>query len=72
MKLNYLQFFSIQQKKKTVINHQFGLEKPFQEISFGIERSIDERADWIIESIDSQYININLYQGVLTSNFLLN
>ena len=47
---------------KTVINHQFGLEKAFQEILYGIKRSINPRSDWIIESIDSQYINISTFK----------
>ena len=47
---------------KTVINHQFGLEKAFQEILYGIKRSINEGSGWIIESIDSQYINISTFR----------
>ena len=47
---------------KTAINHKFGLEKAFQEILHSIERWINEGSGWIIESVDSQYINISTFR----------
>ena len=41
LKLNFLLFISIQQKK-TVINHKFGLDKSFQEILYRIDNWISK------------------------------
>ena len=43
---------------KTVINHKFNLGKPFQEILYRIDNWISEGSGWIVELIESQYINI--------------
>ena len=43
---------------KTVINHRFRLENAFQEILYMIDVWINEGSGWIVESIESQYINI--------------
>ena len=43
---------------KTVINHRFRLENAFQEILYMIDNWINEGSGWIIEIIESQYINI--------------
>ena len=47
---------------KTVINHRFQLENSFQEISYMIDAWINEGSGWIVESIESQYINISTYR----------
>ena len=47
---------------KTVINHRFKLENSFQEISYMIDAWINEGSGWIVESIESQYINISTYR----------
>ena len=46
---------------KTVINHRFKLENSFQEILYLIDIWINEGSGWIVESIESQYINISTY-----------
>ena len=43
---------------KTVINHKFKLGSSFQEIFYRIDNWINEGSDWIVESIESQYISI--------------
>ena len=43
---------------KTVTNHRFQLESSFQEILYMIDNWINEGSGWIIEIIESQYINI--------------
>ena len=43
---------------KTLINQKFSLENTFQEILYMIDNWINERSGWIIELIESQYINI--------------
>ena len=45
-------------KTKTLINHKFGLENAFQEILYRIDYWINEGSGWIVELIESQYINI--------------
>ena len=43
---------------KLAINHRFKLEEPFQEILYMIDAWINDGSGWIIELIESQYINI--------------
>ena len=49
-------------KTKTIINHRFKLESSFQEILYMIDNWINEGSGWIIELIESQYINISTYK----------
>ena len=44
---------------KTVINHRYKLNKSFQEILYRIDAWINKGSGWIIELIESQYINIS-------------
>ena len=46
---------------KTVRNHKFSLESGFQEILYRIDNWINEGSGWIIELIESQYINVSTY-----------
>ena len=48
---------------KTVANHRFQLESFFQEILYMIDNWINEGSGWIIEFIESQYINIGTLSG---------
>ena len=50
---------------KTVINDKFDLEKFFQEILYRIDNWINEGSGWIIESIESQYINISTFRPLI-------
>ena len=47
---------------KLVINYRFRLEESFQEILYTIDAWINNRSGWIIESTESQYINISIYR----------
>ena len=47
---------------KLVINHRFKLEESFQEIFYTIDAWINNGFGWIIESVESQYINISTYR----------
>ena len=51
-----------------MINHRLFLENAFQEILCRIDNWINEGSDWIVELIESQYINISTY-GPLTGIF---
>ena len=55
-------------KTKTVTNQKFYLKNAFQEILYRIDNCINEGSSWIVELIESQYINISIghYQEVLT------
>ena len=47
---------------KTVINSDKpDLDRSFQEILYGIDNWINEGSGWIIESMQSQYVNISIY-----------
>ena len=47
---------------KTLINHKFSLENVSQEILYKIDNWINEGSGWIVELIESQYINISTYR----------
>ena len=47
---------------KTTINNRFKLEHAFQEILYRIDAWINRVSGWIIESIESQHINISTYR----------
>ena len=55
---------------KLVINNKFKLEKSFQEILYRIDCWINQGSGWIIESIESQYINISTYKPLLGSSYV--
>ena len=55
---------------KTVINHRFRLENSFQEILYMIEVWINKGSGWIVESIESQYINISTYRPLSGSSYM--
>ena len=55
---------------KTVTTHRFKLESSFQEILYMIDIWINEGSGWIVESIESQYINISTYRPLSGSSYL--
>ena len=55
---------------KTIINHRFKLESSFQEILCMIDNWINEGSGWIIELIESQYINISTYRPLSGSSYM--
>ena len=55
---------------KTVINHRFILENYFQEILHLIDNWINKGSGWIVESIESQYINISTYRPLSGSSYM--
>ena len=44
-----------------MINYIFGLENVFQEILYRIGNWINKESDWVVELIESQYINVSTY-----------
>ena len=55
---------------KTVINHRFRLENSFQEILYMIDVWINNGSGWIIELIESQYINTSTYRPLSGSSYI--
>ena len=55
---------------KTVINHIYKLNKSFQKILYRIDTWINRGSGWIIESIESQYINISTYRPSVGSSHI--
>ena len=55
---------------KTKINHKFNLENAFQEIFYRIDNWINEGSGWIVELIESQYINISIYRPLSWSSYI--
>ena len=52
---------------KLAINHRYKLNKSFQEILYRIDAWINKGSGWIVESIESQYINITTYKPLVGS-----
>ena len=55
---------------KTVINHKYKLNESFQEILYRIDAWINRGSSWIIELIESQYINILTYRPLVGSSYI--
>ena len=53
-----------------VINHRFRLENYFQDILYLIDNWINEGSGWIVESIESQYINISTFRPLSRSFYI--
>ena len=55
---------------KKIIKNRFKLEHAFQEILYRIDSCINKRSGWIIESIESQYINISTYRLLVGNSYI--
>ena len=55
---------------KIVINYGFKLENSFQDILYLIDNWINKGSGWIVESIESQYINISTYRPLSGSSYM--
>ena len=53
-----------------MINCKFGLDKSFQEILYRIDNWINEGSGWIVELIESQYINISTYRSLSGNSYI--
>ena len=55
---------------KTIINNRFKLEHAFHEILYRIDAWINKGSGWIIESIESQCINISTYRPLAGNSYI--
>ena len=56
---------------ETVINSdKYGFDKFFQQILYRTDNWINEESDWIIESIEAQYVNISVYGPLIGSIYI--
>ena len=55
---------------KTMINLEFNLDKSFEEILYRIDNWINEGSGWIIDSINSEYVNISKYVLLFGNSFI--
>ena len=55
---------------KAVIRYKFSLENAFQEILYLIDNWINDGSGWIVESIESQCINISTYRLLSGSSYI--
>ena len=55
---------------KRVIRHKFTLENAFRGILYLIDNWINEGYGWIVELIESQYINISTYRPLSRSSYI--
>ena len=53
-----------------MINHKFGLDKSFQETLCKNDNWINEGSGWIVELIESQYINVSTYRPLSGSSYI--
>ena len=55
---------------KTIISQKYKLNKSFQEILYRVDVWINRASGWIIERIESQYINISTYRPLVGSSYI--
>ena len=55
---------------KAVINDKLSLETAFQGVLYRIDNLINEGSIWIVELIESQYINISTYRPLSGSSYI--
>ena len=55
---------------KAIINNRFKLEHAFQEILYRTDAWINKGSGWIIESAESQYINISTYRPLVGNSYV--
>ena len=55
---------------KTIINNRFKLDHAFQEVLYRIDAWINKGSGWVIESNESQYINISTYRPLVGSSYI--
>ena len=60
----------INSSTKTIINNRSKLEHAFQEILYRIDAWINKGSGWIIESIESQYINTSTHRPLVGSSYI--
>ena len=53
-----------------MINHKFSLENAFKQILYMIDNWINGGSGWIVELIESQYINISTYRPLSGSSYV--
>ena len=53
-----------------MINNRFKLEHAFQETLYRTDTWINKGSGWIIESIESQYINISTYRPLVGNSYI--
>ena len=53
-----------------MINQKYKLNKSFQEILYRVDAWINRGSGWIIELIESQYINISTYRPLVGSSYI--
>ena len=61
---------SINSSTNAIINRKYKLDQSFQETSYRIDAWINRGSGWIIELIESQYINISTYRPLVGSSYI--
>ena len=55
---------------KSIINRRYKLDQYFQETLYRFDTWINRVSGWIIELIESQYINISTYRPLVGSSYI--
>ena len=53
-----------------ISSDKYGLDRSFQEILYRIDNWINEGSGWIVESVQSQYVNISDYSPLEGSTYI--
>ena len=69
-KTTSMEKFNTLKVTKTGINHRFKLENSFQDILHLTDNRINEGSGWIVELIESQYINISTYRPLSGRSYI--
>ena len=51
-------------------NHKVSLKNAFQEISYRIDNWINQGSGWIVELIESQFINVSTYRPLSGRSYI--
>ena len=54
-----------------MISFEYDLDKSFRKILHRIENWINERSGWVIESVDTEYVNISIHSPSSGSTYIV-
>ena len=63
-------YFNSITKTVTNLDFEYSIDKSFQEILYRIDNWINEGSGWVVESINSEFVNISKYAPLFGSSFV--
>ena len=53
-----------------MFDSKYVLDKSFQEILYRIDNLINKGSDWVIESIETEYVNVSIFSPLSGSSYI--